>query len=272
MANCIYQPQDYPAAGGGGGGITSHRTWDALETSLAAASAGTVEELAGTGADRICLAVADGAGGVSVLGPLVFTNGDGTEFSIGAGLNIESTTVDPTLDASGVDVSLLAGGRIDLNFFKLNKYASHIQGVFAATVGVSVTGQAISLGNQHIYGGSYNNAGLWHRAGWAGIPPVRVSSVLGGTRVSPTPSGEHSVSADIVTTEYTSTDSVGVLLGSWVTAAFAPGAVNPGFAGTLSPFDMDAADRPVQIFCDGKGAVGWTLKLEKIHAIGGLIT
>ncbi len=250
-----------------GGGAPSFRTWDELEAFLAVQPLGTLAELAGVGVLPIVRAVSDGAGGVEIIGDVVFTRGDGSEFTIGAGLNFSGLDgVDPTLDATGLDVSLIEGEG-EINFFTVKGHLQSIEAEYQCSIPAEVDNQAVAIGSAIFGGGVAVYAGVgfdagdgrWHRRAWRGSPPVLLNT---SSPVS-VPAGSQLVFNSIASN---SLNISALQAGAWDATDPPTSVLQPSL--NLFSARITTAPRKLRIYCEGKAAAGFSAKITALRAKG----
>jgi hypothetical protein len=267
MSIQIYTPADYP---GSSAHTPGFRTWDALESYLSSAPLGQLGILRGTGTTHILTACSDGAGGVEVQGVVDFSSADGSEFTIGAGLNIESITggppVQPTLSASGLDVSLIEG-ECQLNFLQVAGSTHECQALATCSVPTEADGQVLAVGTGDVFAGvGYLVATPgWHRLTWQGAPPVLIATPgVNNKVVKPTTQLVWRFAGQSVE----STVRFAHLGGAFATTDPAS-AVWQSAIGSLFGLDR-ALTYPAKIYCEGKAAVGFSALITRLRFTGGL--
>jgi hypothetical protein len=253
-------------------GAASFRTWDELEASQAAAAAGTIAILAGTGSLPICVTIADGVGGVQVLGVVDFTRGDGTEFSVGGtgAHNIQGLGAQqPSIDATGLDMSLQETSVVQLNFMLLNGHAAHVAALYAYSVPALVNLQAIAAGHEGHYGGVVVDSARYWRARWRGNYPNPPALLSPRSFNECGPSSPTVCYCDLEATR-ASFNVAAIAAGSW-----SPGDIaTTGLTGDVSIsslVDLSPVNRPVLLYADSQGAAGFNAKVLKLQATGGLL-
>ncbi len=267
MAIQIYQPMDFP---GSSAQTPGFRTWDALADHITAQPLGSIAILLGVATVPVCVVMSDGAGGLIVLGRLLFTAGDGSEFSLGTtgAANIQGLDgVAPTASSSGLDCSLIEGV-CRLNFWDFTGADQQAQALYSCSIPNEVDGQVVAIGSGDLYGGvSYDLAGTqWNRGTFGGAPPALLSSRSTSNKVLK-PAGGQLVFALIAVT-LDSSDRVTLIGGAW-------DATDPGTAtlqathSSLTGYDL-SVPRPVEIYCEGKAAADFSAVLTTISATGGL--
>jgi hypothetical protein len=264
-----YHSRKYFHTGTSGVLAARFRDFTTLEAALTGQAAGTRAILYGPD-DIIGVFRTDGADNFSA-GEIDFTACDGSEFAIGtdAGDDIQGQDgVAPTLDSSGLDVSLIEGV-CALNFLSLVGVIGTMQAVLSVSIPNESDGQALAVGASDIFGGAAYVAATpgWHRTGWAGDPPVRLGTPSLQNQV-PTPAGEHFVFCNFIQTERT-TDRYSILNGSY-------DSTDPSTtiyqAGITSLFGFDSSVGSVaQIYCEGQAASGFSAVVTKLIASRGLI-
>jgi len=244
------------------GGIAVYRAWSDLDAYLSASAAGTYAVLMGPTLP-ICAASSDGAGNVEVRGDVDFTAGDGSEFQIGVGLDIESldgTPVHPTLSAAGLDCSLVEG-LVSLNFMRITGATQHVEALVDVAVPSLLSGQAVAIGSGNVYGGvSYGT--YWARGGWRNDPPSEVAPNI--TLQVNTPATDQMIFCQVV---QATTLNEEVLCGA--ISDLAGGGTRQKVY--LTGFGLLTANRDVKIFCVGQSQAGFSAVYKKIVAVGGFV-
>ncbi|MCK5446151.1 MAG: hypothetical protein KAI73_11060 [Rhodospirillaceae bacterium] len=252
------------------------RTWDDLAARLAVSALGTVGILIGRwGALPVCVCTADGIGGVDIIGVLNLDSCDdeGSQFTIGPGLNIESLTggtpVQPTLSSAGLIVTDVEGV-VQLNFYRMNGFIQVIKARYNCAIPNEVDGQALAVGSTiFVYGGVYRHTTgpQWMRQSWQSDPPAAIGSPNINVNVVK-PDGEAIVGSSLAENTSTTAVSTGISRDSTDPA---PAGGQSTVGNIVLGTQLSAASRYARLLCIGQGAADFSAVVEKINTTSNIL-